>query len=52
MGICSGFNNLIRAMGGNVHIDSNIFHNQFGSKVAHSIDIIENSRLFNILETK
>lgn len=51
MGICSGFNNLIRAMGGNVHIDSNIFHNQFGSKIAHSIDIIENSKLFNILGT-
>lgn len=51
MGICSGFNNLIRAMGGNVHIDSNIFHNQFGSKIAHSIDIIEDSKLFNILGT-
>ncbi len=24
IGICSGFNNLIRALGGNVHIDSNI----------------------------
>lgn len=49
MGICSGFNNLIRATGGNVHIDSNIFHNQFGSKIAHSIDIIEDSKLFKIL---
>lgn len=29
MGICSGFHNLIRAMGGSVHIDANTFHNQF-----------------------
>ena len=27
LGICSGFNNLVRALGGRVHIDSNIFHN-------------------------
>lgn len=51
IGICSGFNNLIRAMGGKVHIDSNIFHNQFGSKLAHNVNIIENSKLFNILGT-
>lgn len=49
IGICSGFNNLIRAMGGNVHIDTNTFHNQFGSKIAHEVDIVENSKLFSIL---
>lgn len=53
MGICSGFNNLIRALGGEVHIDSSIFHNQFGAKIAHDIEILENSKLFDILkETK
>lgn len=53
MGICSGFNNLIRALGGKVHIDSSIFHNQFGAKIAHDIEILENSKLFDILkETK
>lgn len=52
IGICSGFNNLIRALGGSIHIDSNIFHNQFGSKIAHDVDIIEDSRLFRILKRK
>ncbi len=50
MGICSGFNNLIRALGGNVHIDSSTFHNQFGSKIAHDVEIVENSKLFSILK--
>lgn len=49
IGICSGFNNLIRALGGKVHIDSNIFHNQFGSKIAHEVEIKEDSKLFKIL---
>lgn len=52
LGICSGFNNLIRALGGYVRMDSNIFHNQFGSKVAHEVNLIENSKLFNILKSK
>lgn len=51
MGICSGFNNLIRAMGGTVHIDANTFHNQFGSKIAHDVEIKQNSKLFDILKT-
>lgn len=48
LGICSGFNNLIRALGGKVHIDDNIFHNQFGCKAAHDVNVLEDSRLFNI----
>lgn len=52
IGICSGFNNMIRALGGTVYIDSNIFHNQFGSKIAHDIDINEDSKLFKILKRK
>lgn len=50
LGICSGFNNLIRALGGKVHIDSSTFHNQFGSKIAHEIEIKQNSKLFGILK--
>lgn len=50
IGICSGFNNLIRALGGEVHIDLSVFHNQFGSKIAHDIEIVENSKLFQILK--
>lgn len=51
MGICSGFNNMVRALGGKVHIDESVFHNQFGSKIAHEVYIEENSKLFNILKT-
>lgn len=51
MGICSGFNNLVRALGGRVHIDKTIFHNQFGMKIAHDIDIKEDSLLYEILKT-
>ncbi len=52
IGICSGFNNLVRALGGKVHTDSNIFHNQFGAKIAHEVEIDENSKLFDIMKKK
>ena len=52
LGICSGFNNLIRALGGYVRMNSNIFHNQFGAKIAHEVNLIENSKLFSILKKK
>lgn len=52
LGICSGFNNLIRALGGQVHIDSSVFHNQYGSKIAHEVILNENSKLFNILKNQ
>lgn len=50
LGICSGFNNLVRALGGSVHIDDSIFHNQFGARIAHDINIDKNSKLFEILK--
>lgn len=52
LGICSGFNNLVRALGGSVHIDDSIFHNQFGSRIAHNINIDKNSKLFEILKAE
>lgn len=52
IGICAGFNNLIRALGGKVHRSDNTFHNQFGSKIAHEVDIFEDSKLFSILKAK
>ncbi|MCI8347309.1 MAG: C26 family cysteine hydrolase domain-containing family [Bacilli bacterium] len=33
-------------------IDDNIFHNQFGSKIAHDIEILKNSKLFHIMNEK
>lgn len=52
LGICSGFNNFVRALGGKVYIDANTFHNQFGVKIAHEVEIVEDSRLFEILREK
>ncbi len=52
IGICAGFNNLIRALGGKVHQSDNAFHNQFGSKTAHEVNISGDSKLFSILKTK
>lgn len=52
LGICSGFNNLVRVLGGKVHIDSNIFHNQFGAKVAHEVLIEKDSKLYDILKNE
>lgn len=50
LGICSGFNNLIRALDGNVHKDSTNFHNKYGKKIAHEVEIEQNSKLFEILK--
>lgn len=52
LGMCSGFNNMVRALGGNVSIDKSLFHNQFGKKIAHEITIDENSRLYKIVREK
>ena len=52
IGICAGFNNLIRALGGKVYQSDNAFHNQFGSKTAHEVNISGDSKLFSILKTK
>lgn len=51
LGICSGFNNLVRALGGKVYLDSTSLHKQYGEKIAHDIEIEKNSKLFNILKT-
>lgn len=50
IGICSGFNNLVRAIGGKVHIDGSTFHNQFGKRIAHEVNIEKNSKLFKIMK--
>ncbi len=50
LGICSGFNNLVRALGGTVHIDHSIFHNQFGKRLAHDVELAPSSQLFRIFQ--
>lgn len=50
LGICSGFNNMVRALKGTIYVDYSIFHNQFGTKIAHEVEIIKDSKLFQILK--
>lgn len=50
LGICSGFNNLVRALDGQVRIDDSLFHNQYGSKIAHEIEIDTTSKLYGIFQ--
>lgn len=50
MGICAGFNNLIRALGGKTHLDNSGLHKQYGSRIAHNIIIDKNSKLYEILK--
>jgi len=48
LGICAGFNNLIRALGGDVVLDTTGKHNIYSKDIAHNIKIEKNTRLFNI----
>lgn len=50
LGICAGFNVIVRALGGKVHIDDSIFHNQYGMKIAHYIDVNKDCVLYKILK--
>lgn len=49
IGICAGFNNLIRAMGGDVKVDSTGKHNVQSKEAVHGIKIAKGSRLYAIL---
>lgn len=50
LGICAGFNNIIRAMDGNPFLlDNNYKHNQEDGKYAHKNIVTKNSVLYNIL---
>lgn len=51
LGICAGFNNIIRATGGDVFQDkNNVRHNLEDGSIAHKNIIKENTMLFNILK--
>ena len=50
LGICAGFNNIIRAMDDKIFQDKdNIRHNREDGKIAHKNMIVENTLLFSIL---
>lgn len=53
LGICAGFNNIIRAMNGKVFQEKdNIRHNREDGKIAHKNIIKENTMLFEILKRR
>ena len=50
LGICAGFNNLIRALGGEVKFDSSGKHNIYDKEIVHNVKIEKNTKLYDILE--
>ncbi len=51
LGICAGFNNIIRAMDGNVFCMGNTIHNTEDGSLVHKNIIKENTLLYDILKT-
>ena len=50
LGICAGFNNLVRALGGDVKVDTTKKHDIYSKEVVHSIKIDKNSKLYDIFK--
>ena len=50
LGICAGFNNILRALGGDVVVDKTNKHNYLDKDYRHSIKIEKESELFKIIE--
>lgn len=50
IGICAGFNNLLRAIGGEVIIDETNSHNHLDESYRHPISIVRNTKLYNIIK--
>lgn len=49
LGICAGFNNILRALGSNVYEDKTNLHNHYDKNYRHKIFIEEDSRLYKII---
>lgn len=52
LGICAGYNNIIRALGGKTKRSDEEKHNQFEKDLAHEITIEKNSLLYKITGTQ
>ncbi len=52
LGICAGFNNIIRAMNGRVFCINNTIHNTEDGSIVHKNIIKENTLLYDILKTQ
>ena len=51
LGICAGFNNIIRAMNGSVFLINDTIHNTEDGSIVHKNIIKENTLLYDILKT-
>ena len=49
LGICAGFNNILRALGSNVYEDNNKYHNVYDKDYRHPIKINRNTKLYEII---
>lgn len=52
IGICAGFNNVLRAIGGEVSVDNTNSHNYLDENYRHPINIIKDTKLYNILNAE
>lgn len=50
MGICAGFNTIVRAAGGTIVKNDNNSHDQDPNEIAHAINIIPNSNLSKLMD--
>ena len=49
IGICAGFNNILRAVGSDVILDESKSHDFFDINYRHNVDIVPSSKLFDLL---
>ena len=52
LGICCGFNNIVRALGGTLDIEQTNLHSKYGLDYAHEVILKEDSKLFKLIGTK
>lgn len=51
LGICAGFNNILRALGSNIYEDKSKSHSHYDKDYRHNISIVEGSKLYEIIGT-
>ena len=49
LGICAGFNNILRALGSNIYEDKSKSHSHYDKDYRHNISIVEGSKLYEII---
>ncbi len=50
IGICAGFNNILRAIGTDVILDKTNSHNHYNESYRHKINIEKNTQLYNLIQ--